>query len=112
MFWAPRVLTIAWIAFVSLFALDVLGEGHGLWRTLGALVLHLIPAFVLTGMLAIAWRRDGAGASLFAAAGVFFLVIVRPTWQNKLLIAGPAFAAAGLYLANWLTPAAEPTETP
>ena len=34
LFWAPRILCILFAVFVSLFALDVFGEGYGFWETI------------------------------------------------------------------------------
>ena len=53
-----RVLCIAFACFDSLFALGVFGEARALWKTLAALFMHLIPAFVLAGMLNLAWRWE------------------------------------------------------
>jgi len=36
-YWLPRLLSIAFILFLSLFSLDVFGEGYGFWNTLLAL---------------------------------------------------------------------------
>jgi len=110
LFWAPRALSILFIAFLSLFALDVFGEGHGFWKTLLALAIHLIPSFVLIGVLALAWRWEWIGAALYAAAGMLYVgtVLRNPrlppgmklNWA--LTIAGPAFLIAALFLANWV----------
>ncbi len=111
LFWAPRVLSIAYIAFLSMFAFDVLGEKHGWGETLLALTVHLIPVFVLIAGLLLAWRREWIGATLYAAAGMLYVIWVlrlpRPlsatmklTWI--LTLAGPVFVIAGLFLANWL----------
>jgi len=109
LFWAPRGLSIAFIGFLSLFALDVFGEGHGFWNTLLALVMHLIPSFVLIGVLILAWRWEWIGAVLYAAAGLLYISMVgtgsRPIATKvawSLTIAGPAFAIAALFLANWI----------
>ena len=111
LYWTPRALSIAFIAFLSLFALDVFDEHLGFWQTALALAMHLIPSFVLIAVLVLAWRWEWIGAALYAAAGslyVFWVVsmsrpvppAVRLIWI--LTIAGPAFAIAGLFLANWL----------
>jgi len=109
LFWAPRVLSIAFIAFLSLFALDVFGEGYGVWRTLVALTMHLIPSFVLIAVLVLAWWWEWIGAALYAAAGMLYVIWVLPrpippamklNWI--LTIAGPAFVIAALFLVNWL----------
>jgi hypothetical protein len=111
LYWAPRLLTIAFIAFVSLFALDVFQEHHGFWQTALALIMHLIPSFVLIAVLVLAWRWEWIGAALYAAAGLLYVgwvvsmsrPVPRAIRLNWILaIAGPAFVIAGLFLANWL----------
>jgi len=111
LFWTPRALSILFIAFLSLFALDVFDEHLGLWRTVLALTMHLIPSFVLIAALVLAWRWEWIGAALYAAAGLLYVgwvvsmsrpvpAAIRLIWV--LTIAGPAFVIAGLFLANWL----------
>jgi hypothetical protein len=102
-YWAPRALSIAFILFLSLFALDVFGEGQGFWRTLAALGMHLIPSFVLVGALALAWRWEWIGAALYGAAGMLYVTMVWPRLSWIVTISGPAFAIAALFLASWLT---------
>ncbi len=111
LFWAPRVLSIIFIAFLSLFALDVFDGHAGLWQTLLALAMHLIPCFVLIVALILAWRWEWIGAALYGAAGLLYVAWVvsmsrpiPPVWRLVwiLTIAGPAFIIAGLFLANWL----------
>ena len=100
-FLAPRVLAILFILFVSMFALDVFGEGRGFWQTLTALAIHLIPSFVMLAALVVAWRWEWAGAVLFAACGMFFFHIVRGPWWGKSLFASPCFLTAWLLLLSW-----------
>ena len=109
LFWAPRAVCILFIAFLSLFALDVFLEGMGFWRTLAALIIHLIPSFVLAGILVLAWRWEWIGAVLFTAAGLIYVFTVlrnplppatKASWI--LVIAGPAFGIGALFLANWV----------
>jgi len=110
LFWTPRVLSAIFIAFLSLFALDVFEENLGFWQTALAFVIHLIPVFALGGVLILAWRWEWIGAVLYGAAGVLYIMSVVPRSgpmpQVRLLwilmIAGPAFIIAGLFLANWL----------
>ncbi len=111
LFWTPRGLSIAFLLFLSLFALDVFDRRLGFWSTGGALLLHLLPVFVLTLVLILAWRWAWIGAALYATAGLLYLTWVvsmsRPVPAATrliwiLMIAGPAFLIAGLFLANWL----------
>jgi len=55
--WLPRVLMIIFIAFISIFALDVFGEYSG-FEFIVALLMHLIPSFILIIILVIAWKKE------------------------------------------------------
>ncbi len=111
LFWAPRALSIVFIAFLGLFAMDVFDQHLGFWQTARALTIHLTPSFVLMAALILAWRPEGLGAALYPGAALLYVIWVvfmpshlpataRLTWA--LSIAGPAFLIAGLFLANWL----------
>jgi len=77
--WVPRILGIVFILFVSLFAVDVFGEGNSILETLTALVIHLIPSFLLLAALLISWRWSWAGF-LFILLGMFFLML---SWADS-----------------------------
>jgi hypothetical protein len=57
LFWSPRILCLLFAAFISIFAADVLGEGYGFWKTILALLIHLIPTWLVLIVLAVSWRR-------------------------------------------------------
>jgi hypothetical protein len=89
--------------FISTFALDVFGGGHGFWKTILALLMHLIPTGIILVMLAISWRREWVGGIVFTALGVLYLVW---SWGRfplsvYLVIAGPLFLVGVLFLFNW-----------
>jgi len=73
LYWTPRCLGLAFALYLSMFAMDVFGEGLGFWRTSLALFMHLIPVFVLLLVLALAWRWEWIGAAAFAGAALVFL---------------------------------------
>jgi hypothetical protein len=104
LYWVPRVLCFLFAAFLSIFALDVFSEGHGVWETVIALLMHLVPSFVILIVLAIAWRWEWVGAVVFGALGVFYIVAAwgRFPLVAYLAISGPLFVMAGLFLANWV----------
>ncbi|MGA7414311.1 MAG: hypothetical protein WBW33_27830 [Bryobacteraceae bacterium] len=109
LFWTPRSLSIAFAAFLSLFALDVFSEPHGFWDTALALIMHLVPVFVVLAILALAWRWEWIGAVLYSFAGLLYvalttsLMLAPAIKLNRILtIAGPAFLIALLFMANWL----------
>ena len=64
LFWTPRVLGILIAVFFSLFALDVFSGGYGFWKTILALLIHLVPTYIVVIALVIAWRWEWAGAIL------------------------------------------------
>jgi hypothetical protein len=68
-----------------------------------ALLMHLIPTLAILIALAIAWRWEWVGGILFAALGIFYIISMwgRFPWSVYLVIAGPAFLIAGLFLVNW-----------
>ena len=100
LFWSPRVLGILIAVFVSLFALDVFGEGYTTVETIVALAMHLIPTLVILIVLGIAWRWEWIGGFLFVALGVLYITLF---WEPSnlpayLVISGPLFLTGILFL--------------
>ena len=103
LFWTPRVVCILFAVFVSLFALDVFGEGYGFWETILAFMIHMIPTGIVLVVLAVAWRWEWVGGVLFIALGALYIVMTweRAQWPAYLLISGPLFVVGVLFLVNW-----------
>ena len=99
LFWAPRALCILFALFLSLFALDVFGAGYGLGETILALLMHLVPTFIVVISLVIAWRWDWVGAILFIAVALFSLV---SSGGESWIISGPLLLVGVLFLFNWI----------
>ena len=76
LYWTPRVLGIAAILFISIFALDAFEEGRSLWENLLAFLMHLIPSFVLILLLVIAWNRELIGGIIFTAIGAIMSPVI------------------------------------
>ncbi len=104
LYWTPRVLCILFALFLSIFALDVFGEGNNVVDTIVALLIHLIPVYMVIAALVVAWRWEWVGAVLFTALGVLYIAMAwgRFPLSVYVAIAGPAFVLAGLFLANWV----------
>ncbi len=71
-YWTPRILCIVAILFVSLFALDAFESGHTIWQQIGAFLIHLIPSFILIGLLVLAWYYELVGGIIIALIGIGF----------------------------------------
>ena len=104
LYWSPRVLCIAFALFTSIFAFDVFDEAHGFWQTAVALTMHLLPTMILLVGLAIAWRWEWVGTVLYAGLGVLYLAWAwgRFPWSVYIIMTGPLFLLAALFLVNWL----------
>ena len=104
LFWTPRVLCILFALFLSLFSLDVFGEGYSVGQTILALFMHLIPVYMVLAALAVAWRWEWVGTVLFTGLGIFYIVMAwgRFPLATYVAISGPAFVLAALFLANWI----------
>ena len=105
LYWTPRVFCIALAAFISVFAADVFEHAGGFWQTVLVLLLHLIPTFVIVGVLVASWRREWIGGVLLIALAVLYVVWARNRpffgWTVFLLIPGPLLLTGALFLLNW-----------
>ncbi len=102
LFWSPRVLSILFVLFISLFALDVFNEGHGFWQTLLALLIHLIPTVLVIIAVVISWHREWIGAVLFTGGGLWYLLANLRHFSWILTISGPMLLIGILFLLSWL----------
>lgn len=112
LYWAPRVLAILFIAFLSLFSLDVFEAGQGLGEMLLGFLIHNIPSIIISLLLIVAWRNDLFGAIAFSVVGLAFIILllvntkeVGETWLMVLIrslpITGFALVVALLFFLNW-----------
>ena len=70
--WAPRIICILAILFISLFALDSFSPDLTIWQQIGAFLIHLIPSFLLLALLIIAWKWEFIGGIIFILIGLGF----------------------------------------
>jgi ABC-type multidrug transport system fused ATPase/permease subunit len=68
--WLPRILCILSILFVSIFALDAFNPENTIGEQIGDFLMHMIPSFVLTIILVLAWKWEKLGGILFTIIGV------------------------------------------
>ncbi len=103
LFWLPRALAVLFTLFVSLFALDVFGEGYDFWTTIGALLIHLFPTGLLLVALAVAWRWEQVGGLLFIGLGALYLAMSWGGlhWSVCLVMSGIPSLVGILFLVDW-----------
>ena len=103
LYWAPRTLCIVFTILISFFALDVFGESKGIWETILALLMHLIPTFILIVVLVITWRREWIGGILFILLGLLYIIWGWGRFDLSVyfLMAGPLVIVGILFLLNW-----------
>ena len=68
--WLPRILCIMAILFISMFALDSFEKGLSIWQQLAQFLKHLIPSFILTAFLIVAWKWEMVGGMIFTLVGL------------------------------------------
>ncbi len=103
LYWSPRILSILFVMFLSVFALDVFSEYQG-WAVLPALFMHLlIPLALLIAVIA-AWKWDLVGAVVFILFALYYVwtVGLHRDWSVYAVISGPAIVTGILFLLNWL----------
>jgi hypothetical protein len=101
LYWLPRVLAILFIIFISLFSFDVFQEGYGFWQAVLAFLIHLVPSYILTAALLVAWKWEKIGGLIFLALGLWYLLMTygKPTPViSILIIGGPPFLIGLLFL--------------
>jgi hypothetical protein len=98
--WIPRVFMIAFIVFISLFALGILGGDKSLAYQSGDFLIHLIPSFVLVIGLIISWKHPMIGGYFFLLAGIMFTLFFGATrdFEIFLMISAPVFLEGLIFI--------------
>ena len=102
LYWLPRILSIGFILFLSLFALDVFREYSG-WKIIPALFIHLLPSLILLVLIIIAWKHDLVGVAVFFIAAISYVLIAgfHRHWSWYASISGPSVIIGILFLISW-----------
>ncbi len=109
---SPRILSILYICFLTLFSLDVFEPGMSAGEVALGLFMHNIPSIIMIVLLVIAWRKEIVGAVGYFCAGllhigflIFNAVNSGLQWQLviswSIIIAVPALLIGILFFINW-----------
>ena len=112
LYWAPRILSILFICFLTLFSLDIVQPGVSAGEIALGLLFHNIPSLILLILLVIAWKKEIVGAISYLCLGLLYLGLLVSGIINSgtpwylvlswgMLIAGPAFVISILFFINW-----------
>jgi hypothetical protein len=93
----PRVLSILFILFVSIFALDVFGTPDSLWREITGFLIHLIPSYVLIAVAILAWKKGFIGGIVYIVIGFLAVFWLRGDLASLVIII-PFFIIGVLFL--------------
>mgnify|MGYP003597646091 CR=1 FL=1 len=99
-FWTPRLLTILFAIFISLFALDSFEE-EGFKKTLIAFMIHLIPTVLIVTILILSWKREWIGGVIFLLLGIAYAIVAVSHPQWILAVSGPLLVISILFLIGW-----------
>ena len=100
LFWTPRALSLCFAAFLALFALDATEHELGLWHSMAAVGIHLVPTAVVLAVLAVAWRWEAVGAGIYFGLAIGYLLLSgsRVHWSAVALISGSLAVIGTLFL--------------
>ncbi|OIO40382.1 hypothetical protein CO154_01895 [Candidatus Pacearchaeota archaeon CG_4_9_14_3_um_filter_31_7] len=68
LYWIPRIIAIAFILFISIFAFDEPFLSLGFF-------IHLIPSFILIAALVAAWIWEKIGGIIFILLAIVFTFV-------------------------------------
>lgn len=102
LFWIPRVLCIAYILFISLFAFDAFSEKVTVSESILAFLIHLIPTAILLVALIISWKWEWIGGILFIIFPAIYLTVARgQSFLTYLIICTPLVLISVLFFVSW-----------
>ena len=106
-YWAPRILSIIFVAFLMLMSLDIFDMKLNFWQTVLGLLMHNLPALVLLVVLIISWKYEIVGGVAFILGGLLYIILLLKNpfeWYMlswAIQISGIAFFIGILFLINW-----------
>lgn len=101
-FLLPRILSVLFVCLLSLFALDIFSSYQGV-ALLIPLLMHLLPTFILLGVIIVAWKFELVGAITFLGFAIFYVFSVglERHWSWYTAISLPSAIIGIFYLISW-----------
>jgi hypothetical protein len=103
LYWTPRGLAILAILFLMMFSLDCFGEYQEMREMLTCFVMHNIPAFIVIGVLIIAWKWEFIGGVLFILAAIAGAIFFNGFGSNSgvLILMAPFVITGALFILHY-----------
>lgn len=101
LYWAPRILSIVMVCFISIFAFDVFEEDNTFWETAVALFIHLLPSIVAVAIIVVAWKKEQIGGWLFVVLAVAIMFLGRFQLVTILVVSLPLALVGVMFLAHY-----------
>lgn len=100
--WAPRVLSILFVMFLSIFASDQLPEGDDILGIISVL-LFFGQIFIGIAIIIFAWKWELVGAIVFTAFSLFYGIaaISSGIVEAWLIFCAPMTLIGILYFISW-----------
>jgi hypothetical protein len=100
--WVPRGAGLLFVLLLAALSFDVFQHGYSAGELVVAVLLHLIPAFVLLGAMLLAWKWEWVGALIFGGWALLW-TILGPSGPPSVhvLIVGLPFLLAVLFVFGW-----------
>lgn len=101
--WIARIISIGFALFISIFAMDVFSENIGFWKTGVALLIHLIPTFVIVLIVIISWHKAWIAGFAFMLLGILHVIVQwgKLHWSGYAVISAPIFILSVLFFIGW-----------
>ena len=74
--WLPRIICIAGILSICLYAINSIESYLTLWQQILFFGLKIIPSVILIALLVIAWKKDLLGGVLFTLIGIGLSTVI------------------------------------
>jgi hypothetical protein len=110
-YWTPRILSVVFLLFLTLFSLDIFDSCNSFLNCALGLLIHNIPSLILIVILWISWRKEIVGGIAFILFGLIYaglnlITISMDGFQWYYIswiiqISGFAFFIGILFLLGW-----------
>lgn len=98
LYWLPRGIAIITILFLGVFALDVFDGKASTGKMIIGFLIHLVPNYILTVLLFIAWKNEMFGGILFILTALLMWFFFANPFIVNLFLFGPILLTGLLFL--------------